>query len=578
MRDYLAEATILSESGETLRRRRYDGSRGWPQPGGDGVNEYVTGAPELTHEVRPLVGEQTVLGSSSATASGVASRADLFRYVVADNADEYRALMSLFAGPLLADLSAAEAASALAESGLRLSTDEVNARCEQLERWGNLVRGVRDARVATVRDYLRSRTRFQASKLGGRVYRDTEELLAAGAGAREVARELLGAVVDTLDRIITRLDRAGTGQVLDVDALAADVTTVFNNQQLFNESVRDFYTYLNAVLSRYDLAGAEYQQFKTMLLDYVDLITADVVRHAPAAQMRFETLEPHLHALLAALAGLPVLTMPDGSRAERLPGRTLEEWEALRGWYTGRDGRSGPEGLRAAADAALGQLITNAKRMLATAGTGMSRRADLLKLAGWFDQADTDTAHRLYAATFGTHSARHLLLGPDEPVAVDGPSTSWWDATAVDVPMSLRDRGDRSARGRSSSVPDPGLDAAALLSAAEAEAARRHAAAAELLAAGALHDAHVSPAARDLLMERTADLLAVHQELDGPVSSTDSDLGLTVHAAPEPGAVTVVHADDGSVTVHGLRLTACPAGTGAVLTDAKPAQARQVLA
>jgi hypothetical protein len=39
------------------------------------------------------------------------------------------------------------------------------------------------------------------------------------------------------------------------------------------------------VLTRYDLAGAEYQQFRAMLLEYIDLITSDVSRHAPAISL-----------------------------------------------------------------------------------------------------------------------------------------------------------------------------------------------------------------------------------------------------------------------------------------------------
>jgi hypothetical protein len=70
-------------------------------------------------------------------------------------------------------------------------------------------------------------------------------VLAAGDGAQEVARELLGATVQVLDRIIERLRDPHP----DPETLAGDVTTVFNNQRLFNESVRDFYAYLNAVLS-----------------------------------------------------------------------------------------------------------------------------------------------------------------------------------------------------------------------------------------------------------------------------------------------------------------------------------------
>jgi uncharacterized protein (TIGR02677 family) len=351
----------------------------------------------------------------------VEARADLFRYLVADNALQYRAVMRL-----LADLSAAEVALQLADTSTPMTVDEVAAACKQLESWGNLVRGVRDARVATVRDYLRSRTRYQASKLGGRVHRDAEAILAASDGARDVARELLGSIVELLERITSRVVQVNPDQPVDVEALAADVTTVFTSQAVFNESVRDFYAYLNAVLSRYDLAGAEYQQFKSMLLDYVDLVTADVVRHAPAIVDRLNKLAPFLDDVLAALATMPTLTMPDGTVAESLPGRSESDWQQLREWYLGQHSRSGPDTLRAAAEQALGQLITNAKRMLAPIGTGTSRRADLLKLAGWFDRADSDNAHRLYAATFGAYPSRHLLLGPDEPNPRDGATTSWW--------------------------------------------------------------------------------------------------------------------------------------------------------
>jgi len=125
--------------------------------------------------------------------TGQNERTKLFRYLTNELSGEYRQIMSLFAGPLLGDLSAAEVSAKLAATGLHLSPEEAQLRCEQLEQGGNLVRGVRDARVPTVKDYLRSRTRYQASKLGGRVHRDAEAVLAAGDGAREVARELLGA-------------------------------------------------------------------------------------------------------------------------------------------------------------------------------------------------------------------------------------------------------------------------------------------------------------------------------------------------------------------------------------------------
>jgi uncharacterized protein (TIGR02677 family) len=479
------------------------------------------------------------------------TRLDLYRYVTAEHADDYIAIMGLFTATMLADLSAAEVAEHLTGHVDTLSLDDVEARCRQLEQWGNLVRSVRDARVATVADYLRSRSRFQVSKLGGQVHRQVEDIVHAAEGAREVARELLGGMVGTVEHILSML----TVNPLEVEALAAEVTTVFANQRLFTESVRDFYAYLHQVLSRYDLVGEEYAGFKTMLLQYVELISADVARHAPSLTRSLDRLTPHLDVLLEALATLPTVTNPDGTAAEHSPGRTRVEWEEFSNWYSGRTGRSGPQQLRDAAEQALAQLLNNAKRMLASAGTGVSRRNDLLRLAGWFDGSSNDEAHRLFNAAFGTYPVRHLGLGPHEAELRASAVTSWWNTEPVEVPLSLRERGDRAARGRTSRVPDPGLEREAVLAQSRQEAQRLRATAAELAAAGDLHGARLSPAARDLLLELLADLLSLNQDLSEPAETVESDLGIVLRADPQSGATTVVDAADGALTVEGLRLT-----------------------
>ena len=344
------------------------------------------------------------------------SRHALFRYLTADEAADYLAIMDLFSATLLTDLSAAEVTTQLAERGRSADRDLVEARCRQLVAWGNLVPSLRDAKVSTVAEYIRSRSRYQVSKLGGRLHREAVAILHASDGAREVARELLGQIVQSLDRILAML----AGHEIDADALAGEVTTVFGNQRLFTDSVRDFYAYLAGILSRYDLGGEEYAQFKELLLVYIDLITADVNRHAPAVAHRIGLVLTLIDPLLEALARLPGLTLPDGTPVERAQGRTRIDWEELAYWYDAH-GASGPEQLRAAAGQALGQLITNAKRLLDSSGTGFSRRADFLRLARWFSAADDEGAHRLYAATFGAYPSRHLLFGPDEPDPRIGP-------------------------------------------------------------------------------------------------------------------------------------------------------------
>jgi uncharacterized protein (TIGR02677 family) len=481
--------------------------------------------------------------SDQISASQDGSRRDLYRYLTVEESADYMTIMDLFSATLLTDLSAAEVSAQLAERDVTLDRETAEARCKQLVAWGNLLPSVRDAKVATVAEYIRSRSRFQVSKLGGRVHREAVAIMHVTDGAREVARELLGQIVQSLNRILALLDRPQ----IEADALAGEVTTVFGNQRLFTDSVRDFYAYLAGVLSRYDLGGGEYAQFKELLLVYIDLITADVNRHAPAVAHRVELVLKQADPLLDTLATLPGLTLPDGTPVERAQGRARSDWEELAYWYDAH-GASGPQQLRTAASQALGQLITNAKRLLDSSGTGFSRRADFLRLARWFSAADDDSSHRLYAAAFGVYPARHLLFGAEEPDPRIGPTTSWWDADPVQVPLSLRERGDRAVRGRTSRVPDPTADRLRLNAEAEKEAEQRRAAAAELAMASTLDGATISPAARDLLLELVADLLARHR-----AEVTDHDVGLQLRAAA--GRDTIVRSPDGTTTFVGLSLS-----------------------
>ncbi|CUU56852.1 TIGR02677 family protein [Parafrankia irregularis] len=497
-----------------------------------------------------------------------AARRALFSYLTAEAADDYMAVMRLFSETLLADLSAAEVAMQLVERGRELDADTVETRCRQLVIWGNLVPSVRETRVRTVAAYHRSRSRYQVSKLGGRLHREAEEIMRATEGAREVARELLARVAETLRLILLQVSYRE--RPIDSELLAGQVTGVFNDHRLFHESVTDFYAYLSGVLTRYDLAGEEYAQFKNLLLDYVDLIGADVSRNAPEILGQLKTLlAPSLIDTLLENLPEPPATGDALIVVERLPGRTREEWEQLAAWYGASSVRSGPEQLRVAARQALGQLIANAKRMLAASGTGVSRRADLLKLAGWFHGADSETAHLLFDAAFGAYPARHLLLGPEEQDLRAGPSTSWWVAAPVDVPVSLRERGDRTVRGRASRVPDTKEQTDLLMNAARERAQAREAAAAELLAAGSLHRSRLSRAARDLLLELLPPVLSATAGGEAEADHHASDLRLALRGVPARGQLTVINGDDGTLTVDGLLLSVVPlAGPGRARTAA----------
>ncbi|MFG2463426.1 TIGR02677 family protein [Streptomyces sp. NPDC048523] len=500
--------------------------------------------------------EEGYFGGEDGSEDELDERRDLFRYVTADNAAEYLAIMDQFTQTLLTDLSAAEVSEALEKRGIVLSPEDAETRCGSLVRWKNLMPSARDPRVPTVAALRYTRARFQVTRLGGTVHRQVTKVLQMRDGAREVARELLGSMATLLSKI---LRQAHHPRSIDAEALAADVTTVFTNQAYFADSIRDFYAYLSSVLVRYDLAGEEYASFKGLLLEYVHLIDTDVSRHSPAVLKCLEDLQPVLDHVLNALDSLPGLSSADGAPVERLPGRQYNDWAELQAWYSGGEGGlSGPAQLRAAAESALGQLLTNARRMLTPGGTGGARRSDLMHLAGLFAQASVEEAHRGFSAAFGAYPARHVSFGPEEAGSRDTASTSWWDASPVDVPVSLRERGDRTARGRTARVPDPGLDITRLQEEAAQELAARRTAGAELAAAGVLDGVLLTPAARDLLLELVSMALAKEVSLSEVVRVDDVELNVAVNVA-ESDTDTVIRSDDGDTTFLCLALKASAA-------------------
>jgi hypothetical protein len=157
------------------------------------------------------------------------------------------------------------------------------------------------------------------------------------------------------------------------------------------------------------------------------------------------------------------------------------------------------------------------------------------------------------------YPSRHLSGGPEEG-DTGSAAMSWWASEPVEVPVSLRERGDRTARGRSSPVLDPGLEAVRLQMEADQEAADRAAACGEITSAGALNGARLSPAARDILLELLASALAVGAmpETSGELAVTsDPDLGVDLHVRATPGSATrcvspdgVLRIDDVAVSVH----------------------------
>ncbi|PRX99948.1 TIGR02677 family protein [Allonocardiopsis opalescens] len=489
----------------------------------------------------------------------------------------YLAIMRVFTSALLTDLSAPEVADRLASGPVPVvvDADDVADRLAALVRWGALSLSSRTVRVGSIGEYQRSRSRYQLTPLGERVQRQADALLADAGSAHEVSLELLAVLTRELADLAVLAARADRAPH---DALRR-TAAVFTAFDAFADSARGFYAYLGHVLFRPDLGAPGHSALRNLLLDYVEAITEDVAHHAPRVQAALDELWPRLPALLEAIdsAGPPGLSGGADTPVRRGRGRARADWDELRGWFTDTTGRgSEVDRLKDATLRALQALLANAKRLVRTSTGERSRRGELLRLAKWFDDADSGTAHDLFVAAFGLYGARHLGVAGEPDIAEPG-AVSWWDAPGVDVPASLRERGSRAARGRTAAVDDHTRQKERLRSLAEAEAEHRRLAAAELRAAlpgptrGSVR-VEVSAAARALLLDLLTGAIGVAGHDFTAASAGELDLDIALHLTRAPDAAVTLSGPDGELALSGLSLCATsyhqrPATTPGLLED-----------
>lgn len=516
--------------------------------------------------------------SAQAERDGAWQRLTAYAYLSAPERLEHIAIMRVFCGTLLADLAVPDVRERLAGVGgpaAALDADTLATRLDQLVKWGNLLPSTHTVKASSITEYQRARSRYQLSKLGERIQRDADEVLAGADAAREVSSELLALVERGLRELAESVVRAGGAE--PQEALER-VSTLFVQFAEFADSVRDFYAYLGQVLARYDLDTAEYHGFKELLLDYVEAITEEVSFRSPRIAAALDRLWPHLPGLLKqldahsqGLSGVPTSTGGESAtRVQRSRGRELSDWVGLRGWFTDLEGRgSQVDQLREATLRALQSLLANAKRMLRSASGEMSRRKDLLRLARWFDEAAPEDAHDIAVAAFGLYGARHLGIPPAADEVVPA-YTSWWTGPVVAVPVALRERGSRAQRGRASAVENHSEQKRRLAEAARAQAEARRAAAEELRSAsGRFAHIRLTSAALSLLLDLLATALGNAQlrqvgnnrsgqdrafAVDG-ASSEDVELGVRLTVRRVDNFATVLHSADGDLTLDGLELS-----------------------
>ena len=482
------------------------------------------------------------------------------RYAVNDDAVVYLAIMRLFTSGMsgfLSDQSADDVTALMAERGFELERDWVDLRLSYLVDHGNLARSPRETEARTVQEYLTNRARYQLTPRGELVHRQIEELLNHSEDAREVSSEMLPPILSGLRELSRSIER-GLDDA-DPRELAAQITTLFAQFEVLVSSTRQFYSYLNQVLTRFDLARDEFVLFKSALVGYLQMFVDEIARHMPQVSDQVVALAPHVNALCARAGADHRLVGLDGERARRASGLQADDWGSLHAWFVGSSGRrSDAANVRLLATEAMRSLLTNLRRISAGADRQQSRYSDLVLLARWFGEADDLTAHRIWEAEFGLYPARHLGFRAD-PEGDPVPATrSWWNSAVAEVPLSLRTHGERHSGGRTGARVDYSAAKAARLAERSAQQ-QSHEAALRHLAdhAGDLNDVRLDDEARIAFLELFGQAMASQGRPLGKDESAESstrvgDLLLGLQVAQAPGHDVTLRSPSGVLTLTGI--------------------------
>ena len=349
----------------------------------------------------------------------------------------------------------------------------------------------------------------------------------------------------------------------DPQALADLVRAVFDPHQAFTSEITQFFAAINQWQSRYDLTGSEFSFFAQVLVGYVTERLDEIERVSRPIAVSLLSLEDRVAVIVErANRGLGARVDDAGLGAAvvvtRAPGSSLDDWEHLMRWFVARGPRPARmDQLRHDAVAAIRTLTLNLTRLSRVGVGASSRRGDLLRLARLVAEARGEEVPRLVNAAFGLYPANHYGAQPSDADDPATSTTSWWDAPAALVPVSLRERGDTASRGNATPIPDRSAAERALRSRRERERTAIGRVDTELLALDRLDGSRVSSAGLDRLEQLVGRALAQIRVDAARIEVVDG--ALTCIVARTPGQGTRVTSTDGTLRLFDLGVRICRA-------------------
>ncbi|MGH2751914.1 MAG: TIGR02677 family protein [Actinomycetota bacterium] len=419
---------------------------------------------------------------AGAASGSLPERLRVFAYAVEPKAPVYRSIMRVFA-------------QAKACYELRLRPSELHGRLpaaarhdldieglettlDQLVTWGNLRRIQDTARARNLQEFARRRSLYQLTSEGEAAQQAVERVEATLGRQGSLQQFMLSAVLDELKALAVDSGRSRP----DPGALYSSLFGLFGKFDELVNSASVFMGNLNDAIDAGDLADESFRSYKAAVVVYLEHFISRLSELAPQIERAITEVESHDVGALVALASdaLEAPTLGDGTSAAAALG---DRWHGLRAWFVGA-GSEPPtvELLRSAGLDAINRLLAVVERVNDKRYRRVTRSADLLQLARWFERSDDAAAHRLFGTAFGLVSARHMSLVRDDEDAVAG--GSWWSAGPVEVPTYLRSHGRSTRSGGIGAVEDHSTTKRVLAERVRAERAQVDRAAARFVGRG----------------------------------------------------------------------------------------------
>ncbi len=334
-------------------------------------------------------------------------------------------------------------------------------RMKQLESWE--VVHAWDVRPDRDDDFLRNSTRYQLTSDAAEFHR----------AFRRLGEDAAESVAATFAPLVLRTQLTAMREGLDRDpATVAEAWAV----------VRPTLDGMASAAASWQgrlagaLAGATNSNKVTSLQDtlrrYIEMWGAGVDSHSEALASLASELVGGKPAPWRAVALHSLGAQAPEQQLDALVKQYFDTLRTVLSWFGGRNSQA--RRLRRQMRDAIAPMIRG-QRTLAAVGGHVSRRVELLALAGSLERAESDdAAWSLWCAATGLFSARHLPLASPQPAGSAG-SVSFWTAEPAPVEARLRKLGPRSQTGRPARIPDrsAGRAAARARAAAEREASAR---------------------------------------------------------------------------------------------------------